>query len=1100
MASEAELADLYLTLRAVNQPLLDAFAQTASAGEDMVAALDTTLTEFDARIAEAADASFEQVTAAVENTATSTETFTTSMSGSLTGLQESFDATAASANAAAIEIAAAYDAMAAAAAEEEAARSTDLEQSQVITGELISANDAYIASMVNVGAAAEEEAVAYRAATDEILAAMAQQVAASRELSAAVIPAAEENAAAVKTGTDEMVADYEASTTKIIATTDAAEAASGSLMATLTPWAVAGAAAAYAIDKVVTAGADLQTAMTRLSTSGGELQSNIAGDTTAIEQLAGQVGLSATALATGMYTVTSAGFQGANAITVLTAAAQGAVTEQADLGTVVNAVTDLLNDYHLSASNATQVTSAMITAVSLGKTTFQNLSAAMSIVSPTAAAVGVSIQDLLGDLSEATAHGISADEAAQQLANTLRSLSSPTSTVTAELGQLGLSSVTLSQNLGKTGVSGALEQIQQAVLTKMGPAGTVLLSSFNQSKVAAANAATAMSGLGSAAQKVAQQYASGQMTGGFAAWSAALKGLSAPQANLLNQWKALQDSSNGFSNALKTGGGDVQSYTQAMAKATGNASTLQTALVLTGQNFNTTSGDITKIKTALDGSSTSVSGFAQQQQTLNAKLNDAKAGFGALAASIGEKLLPIITKIVGVFATVAAWLSKHQQIATALAYVIGGVLVIALAAVAAGMAFLALMIIPIVQGAQELISHWSDIAGFFKGLWKDVTTQFDGGVSAVKDVITWFENLPGEIGGFFQQLPGVLGRAASSAGNALLTGLKTAGTATLTFLKNLPASAGHALGELAGTLARQAVDAAKAFYTGITTEFTETLHFFEDLPANVGKFLTSASTWLDNAGMDVLKGLENGITTQYEDVKKWFENLPGDIKGFFSDVFHWLETSGVQLQDGFYKGIGDGFQNVIHWLENLGPTIIGWLSDAGSWLGNTGLNIVKGLWNGIQSGASWLLKQVKSFASNVISGFESAFGLGSPSRITYQHGVFLVQGYANALRDNAGLMVSAATSVANQTLSAFAGRGSVGSMALSVAGGGGLAAGGAAAMAPVGGGGAGMTVVNMPVTVNGSVVTDTTLTAAMQKAFLQLSSRNVGFGTNVAFS
>ena len=61
--------------------------------------------------------------------------------------------------------------------------------------------------------------------------------------------------------------------------------------------------------------------------------------------------------------------------------------------------------------------------------------------------------------------------------------------------------------------------------------------------------------------------------------------------------------------------------------------------------------------------------------------------------------------------------------------------------------------------------------------------------------------------------------------------------------------------------------------------------------------------------------------------------------------------------------------------------------------------------------------------------------------------------------------------------------------------------GSGSAVAPMfGGGGAAVTVVHMPISVGGSVVTDANLTSALQKAFLQLSSRNVGFGTNVAFS
>src|SRR5581483_10268969 len=123
---------------------------------------------------------------------------------------------------------------------------------------------------------------------------------------------------------------------------------------------------------------------------------------------------------------------------------------------------------------------------------------------------------------------------------------------------------------------------------------------------------SAFTGLSSGAQKIANEFMGGQIQGGFSAWNKAIQGLTGPQANLLNQWKTLYTSSQGFSQQLKTGTGDTQAFTQAMAKATGNASTLQTALTLTGDNFGNTQKAIGKVTDAIDGSSKSVSGFETQ--------------------------------------------------------------------------------------------------------------------------------------------------------------------------------------------------------------------------------------------------------------------------------------------------------------------------------------------------------------------------------------------------------------------------------------------------------------------------------------------------------
>lgn len=425
-----------------------------------------------------------------------------------------------------------------------------------------------------------------------------------------------------------------------------------------------------AVDGVKSA-ADYQSALTRLVTSAGETQANIKLVGDGMLQMAGEVGISAQDLATGMRTVEGAGYHGADGLAVLKASAQGAKTENADLGTVTNAVTDILNDYHLKASDAATVTSQMITAVGEGKTTFQDLSAAMSTVSPVASSAGINIQNLLGVMAEMTSHGVSADEAAQQLANTIRSFESPSSTMSAELGQLGLNATTLSSQLGQKGVAGTLQEVEQAILQHMGPAGTALLSSFNVSTQAADKAQQAFGGLGAGAQKIAQEFMSGQTQGGFGAWSKALKSLDGPQANLLNQWKTLYDQSHGFSNALKSGGGDVQTFDQALQKATGTSSALQTALLTTGENAMSTNADIKGIAGATTEAGNNVKGWADVQSNFNQRLDDFKASAGSLGITLGTALLPVIQNVMGWFSNFMKALSDHSTAASIAAVAIG---------------------------------------------------------------------------------------------------------------------------------------------------------------------------------------------------------------------------------------------------------------------------------------------------------------------------------------------------------------------------------------------------------------------------------------------
>ncbi|WP_327066906.1 phage tail tape measure protein [Kitasatospora sp. NBC_01302] len=215
-----------------------------------------------------------------------------------------------------------------------------------------------------------------------------------------------------------------------------------------------------------------QSSTTRLVTSAGESSSAIDMVRQGMLNMAGQVGVSADDLSQAMYYVEAAGYHAADGLTVLKASAEGAAAEGADTTTVAKALTDVLVDYHLKASAAANVTSQMIAAVAHGKTNLQDFSSAFASIVPAASAAGISFQDVMAALSNMTNHGFTAQRASQNLAQALRSLLNPTSTMATAFQEYGLSSDVLKQKLnGPNGLTDAMEYVSQAA-TKAGKEGT----------------------------------------------------------------------------------------------------------------------------------------------------------------------------------------------------------------------------------------------------------------------------------------------------------------------------------------------------------------------------------------------------------------------------------------------------------------------------------------------------------------------------------------------------------------------------------------------------------------------------------------------------
>jgi phage-related protein len=1068
VASEAELADLFLTLRAVNAPLLRSFEEATAAGESMVTALNAMFGEIDAMLARTAESA-------------------AALRAELAGLGESAGMASTVGGAGA----------AAGAAEGAAAG----------------------AATTGAGAAAEREAAAVSTATsaevaswDRVLAEMAQvraETAATAQADAAEWSAMSTKMAAAN---ERLIASTRAYGTEMAATgvkVDAAVAASSGAGAKLTAFSGAmkgpGIAAGLVGVAVVKMAADFETSTTRLVTSAGETEKSIGGVRQGILQLAGEVGVSAGNLSAAFYQIGSAGYNGAAGLGVLKAAEEGAKAENASGVDVAKALTSAMRDYYPTVSKASDVTkvsadvmSKFIATTSAGQLTFQDLASALHSVLPAASVAKVGLDDVLGALASMTVHGMSADQATQNMAHAIGHLQTVTAPQAKELALLGMTAQQVSGDLGKKGLTGTMEEIATAIQQHMGPAASGVIL----------NLQTALSRLSPAVQNLGRQALDGSMS-----WKDYTKAAGALAPELQGQassFATLAKTTHGIGQEQKSASDVLQTYSQALKSATGDQTGMNVALMLTGQNADYTNGAVKKVSGASADAKGNVRGWGDIQATLNQKLAEAKGSLDALAISVGEKLLPVASKIVGVFSDVLKWFTQHQAVAKTLAIVIGVVLVAAFVAATIAVwnftvALLAnpvvlivtAIVVAIAAAAYLIISNWSHIAGFFSDVWHAVVGFFSDAVHAVGAAIDFWLHIPDLIGHALGNLAGLLGKLAVNGWHGFTHGLSVAWHATLAFLANLPHEIGFALGFLTGLLVRLAIDGWRGFTHGLSVAFTATVDWFKRLPDNLQKLNDKAESWLRDAGAKVIKGLWHGVTTAFDSVVTFFRELPDNLKKHFTNAAEWLHSPGLTVIKGLGKGIVDAFENVVNWFKNLPRNIGGFFKDVGSWLKDAGYNLVMGLIHGIENAASAAWHAVTSFASGLVSGFKSAMGISSPSTVmAEQVGKWIPAGIARGVSDNMHLVATAAAGV-RQAAMAAAGDGSpIGFSITTTATHGDVMA----ASGPVGS--AGRTTgggITVNVYVAGSVTTENALVRSVQQGILQLSGRNSGFGLSNAF-
>lgn len=428
---------------------------------------------------------------------------------------------------------------------------------------------------------------------------------------------------------------------------EAAESATNFSSGMKTAALVAGAAIVAGAAVSVKAAADYQSALTRLVTSAGETTDNLSTVSAGILQVAKDTGTATTDLTSAMYTIESAGQHGADGLLVLKAAAEGAKEENADVGQVADAVSSALVDYHLKASDAAQVTSTFITAISYGKTNFQDFASSLSSVLPIASASGVSLDNVTAAIASMTVHGMSAQQATDDLSHTIQKMQSPTQQMTGYLAQLGITSSDLATDLGSKGITGTLQTISDAILKQMGPSGQVLVNALNQSKIAAQDANTMIASMPTNLQNLAKGYADGSIT--LNQYRQDLKALPSDQVALMQQFVAIQNSADGFNSTLKAGGNDAKTYEAALYAATGDTTTLNTALMLTGENSDYVNNAVKGVSDATVEAGGNVKGWSDIQGNFNLKLQQFEQWVNTSAISLGMVLIPVATKAIDLF-------------------------------------------------------------------------------------------------------------------------------------------------------------------------------------------------------------------------------------------------------------------------------------------------------------------------------------------------------------------------------------------------------------------------------------------------------------------
>jgi TP901 family phage tail tape measure protein len=219
------------------------------------------------------------------------------------------------------------------------------------------------------------------------------------------------------------------------------------------------------------AAGEFETGMNLIHTLLRESPEDIEAFDAAIEEYARNSTQSIDDIQKAIYQALSANVEYGKSIAFVTEAEKLAVAGQSTLTESVDLLTGTMTAYGAAWEDANQYADVFFKTVEIGKVTIPELSQSLALVTPIAAASGVSIEEVTAAIAALTAGGIAAGPSAEYLRQAIQSIIDPSKESRATMDELGISYG--ASAIEANGFSGVMKEVYDAtggnvdVLAKM---------------------------------------------------------------------------------------------------------------------------------------------------------------------------------------------------------------------------------------------------------------------------------------------------------------------------------------------------------------------------------------------------------------------------------------------------------------------------------------------------------------------------------------------------------------------------------------------------------------------------------------------------------
>lgn len=179
------------------------------------------------------------------------------------------------------------------------------------------------------------------------------------------------------------------------------------------------------------------------------------------------------------------------------------------------------------------------------------------------------------------------------------------------------------------------------------------------------------------------------------------------------------------------------------------------------------------------------------------------------------------------------------------------------------------------------------------------------------------------------------------------------------------------------------------------------------IPTIIDCMLLLVETLIDNldliidAGIELILALIEGIFNALPDlIAKLPELILKICTALLKLIFVQIPKLGQSIVEKIVEGLFSYYSKMIQKIKDFFKgTIFEPIVNKVADMASAGLDLIKGLWNGIKDAKKWLMDKVKGFFNGVVDGIKDLFGIHSPSKLFFEIGGYLDEGFIEGIED-----------------------------------------------------------------------------------------------------